>query len=110
MFKRRGVGWGGARWSTKPSLHSRTLGDVTLLGGRALVCRALIRGWQEPLTPSRVLFNPCAAAEEQRDQREERRRSLTHSDDVVEPPHVPDGAAEVQAVEGLTQRAISVAL
>lgn len=46
--------------STKQSLNSRTLRDVTLLHGQALVCRALIRGWQEPLAPS-VSINPCTA-------------------------------------------------
>lgn len=34
----------------------------------------------------------------------------THSDDVIESPGVLDGAAEIQAVEGLSQCTIAVAL
>lgn len=34
----------------------------------------------------------------------------THSDDVIKSPRVLDGAAEIQAVEGLSQCTISVAL
>lgn len=92
---------------------------MSLLHGQALVCRALIRGWQEPLTPA-PSFNPCPAAAQTSTEEADRQKGkkktktgggmCTHTDDVVEPPHVLDGAAEVQAVEGLSQRAISVAL
>lgn len=42
---------------------------------------------------------------------ERRKREMkTHSDDVIKSPRVLDGAAEIQAVEGLSQCTISVAL
>ena len=48
------------------------------------------------------------AREGERETLKDRRR--THSDDVIKSPGVLDGAAEVQAVEGFAERAVTMTL